>query len=300
MRHPRTAAVLLLASLAGLCEPARAQGASPAELRREVDRLNEQLRVLRDELDQTRVSLRAAEQERAALAQRLRETESLLAELRARGPGDALPPTPTSSDPERTALPEDPLAAPGAIYDELRYRYERDLAPLPRATDQDRAAFRAEAQRWCKDAERQVRGRVHWVVRLENWSPSRSRRSEADLTVVDPVTLRPLGESVRVEVPARLAERVQREPERELWRASLLVTAKPIYNPDRAVRGVFDSPRFVGPMVEFDFSIEWLGLAGVDERPDEPDAPPSPGAPGAPGAGDDVQPSPAPAAGTPR
>jgi len=260
-RVPVALAAIVLAVLAPAAS-ARAQGSSPAELRREIVRLSDELRKAHGQLAEAQKRIAALEAERAAQEKQLLEAASIINDLRAR----------VSSDPQAAPsqafapVPDDPLAAPAALLRELKARYRQEVASLPRATpDQDRA-YRQAAAQWCRDVPQTLRGRSVWLVRFDRLAPAGRQEFEGFLQVLDPRALLPIGEPVRIRMPERFAARVQREKRFTLWEATLLVVAEPVYNKDRVDEGVFNVPSFVGPYVEFGYSLDWISLAGVETR----------------------------------
>ncbi|HZW08825.1 MAG TPA: hypothetical protein VFF69_02895 [Phycisphaerales bacterium] len=229
---------------------------------------------LRDELARTRDELRISQALVATLREEIARLQAEVRELRGReGPG-------AGGD-----LPSDPLACPASMAAELARRYERDLAHLGGSSTPER--FAAAATEWCDEMSRAIRGRREWLVSITDLEPlAGSRDQTARMRVFDEVSLLPLGEYELVQVPARIASRVEAEPDAALWLLTAEVAADPVYNPARASRGAFDEPPFVGPFVESGFALEWVSVAPTDlvptasETPGEAPSLPEPPPPG--------------------
>ncbi|MEO1718163.1 MAG: hypothetical protein AAFR76_13755, partial [Planctomycetota bacterium] len=77
-------------------------------------------------------------------------------------------------------------------------------------------------------------------------------------------------EAVDVEVPRLFIDRIENDPRYDRWLLTAVVIAAPRYNDERATRGVFEYPPFVGPYVDFDFELDWISLRGWREGQAEP------------------------------
>ncbi len=225
-----------------------------------------------------RKELEAARAEIAALRARVAELEN-----GGNGAGDA-----TAG---RPVIPIDPLSCPPSMLVELKRRYERELGAYPIATASQRERLKEEARKWCRGIGRELRGKRVWLARIEDVRASEEGEREAfvaKVTALDEATRRPLGESVRVGLPARLADRVRAvERERRVgdpnvdpasqrpwaWEVTTLVSAAPVFDAERTEAGVFNSPAFVGRYVGFGMELEILAMTDVDlpeeKKPEE-------------------------------
>lgn len=227
------------------------------------------------------VSLRAEVQRlRSALDEALRRlaaAEAALARL-----GVPLGTTTEDADPATVDAPADPLASPASLLVELRRRYERDLAGGPT----EAAARRAAVAAWCKSIRAEMKGRRDWLVTIApveqpGGSPS---RPEAMVRVYDEALLRPIGEAVRVRIPARHAAQVRSRPDQRLWTLTAAIAAAPRFEERRETEGIFNYPPFIGPFAEFEFELEWVSLtASPRTLPESPAAAPTETPPPAPG-----------------
>lgn len=258
----------LVATLVGLvltlATPALAQNDEITQLRRDVASLREQLAAQQQQV-------RSLQAQRDVLAESLRTANELIASLRAGGevpaPGDPNPAGPTAP------IPDDPFAAPEAMYAELVRRYEQEFGDSPAGGDQ--AALVREVEQWARLNARSLRKRVTWLVTVSEIKAIDRSKSSGLMTVLDEVSGLPIGKPFRVQIPRSHAERINRMSERyDRWRATVVFQATPTVNPDRPDPGVFDTPRLLGPYAEFGYTISLKSILG-EKSP----ANPAPGAP---------------------
>ncbi|MCW5776620.1 MAG: hypothetical protein KIS87_09295 [Phycisphaeraceae bacterium] len=235
---------------------------APDALRAENDSLRAEVQRLRSALDEA--------------LRRLAAAEAALARL-----GVPLGSTTDDTDPGALDAPADPLASPASMLVELRRRYERDLAGGPT----DAAARRAAVAAWCKSIRAELKGRREWLVTIapvEDPGVAASR-PEAMVRVYDEALLRPIGEAVRVRIPARYAAQVRGRPDQRLWTLTANVVVAPRFEERRESEGIFNYPPFIGPYAEFAFELEWVSLnASPRVLPEAPAAAPSDSPPPAP------------------
>lgn len=260
-------------------------GAQPTD----PDALAAENRALRDELETTRSRVIALEEEvarlldeRQQLQSSLRRAENLLANLRRLITPAEVP----DDEPEVAAIPSDPLASPASLLRELRTRYHAHMLGVSHETEADHRAFAERARSWHRTINRELRGRRTWLVRLDDMEPVNGRDPVVRMTVFDPETRLPIGEPFDTAFPVRFMDQFERGTKSELWEVTALVVADPELNVERLEPGVFEFPTLVGPMMEFDFELDWIGLrphapatgeAGNDrgQVEDAPDAEPS-------------------------
>ena len=237
--------------------------AAPDALQAENDSLRAEVQRLRSSLDEA--------------LRRLAAAEAALARL-----GVPLGATTEDADPATVDAPADPLASPASLFVELRRRYERDFARGPT----DAVARRTAVAAWCKSVRAELKGRREWLVTIApvegpGISPS---HPEAMVRVYDEALLRPIGEAVRVRIPARHAAQVRARPDQRLWTLTANVAATPRFEERREDEGVFNYPPFIGPYAEFAFELEWVSLTASPRRfPEPPSAAPGEVPPPAPG-----------------
>lgn len=234
---------------------------------------------LRRELAEAQARIAALEQQRDVLMQQLTQTLSELAALRA-ARGEDEP----AAAPE---LPLDPFACPDSMLAEVQRRYQREIAPLPAGTAPEKRRRQEELVRWIKTSNRTLRSHVRWRVAVSELRPAeRGDDFDATMAIIDPATNQPIGRAFRVVVPGRFAARILYEQRFEQWDVSAMFIADLRHRPERLEPGVFDAPPFVGPEVEFGYTLDWEGLAGFDpQKPVKPapaDAPPPADLPASP------------------
>ncbi len=262
-------AVLIWALAPGVCiaqgqaEPT-AQPAAPAELHLEQLEMQRQ----RIELLEQRVSQLTTE--RRNIAGTLRQIEGMLAGLRAEMDTDH------SRSPMvmRAETPSDALASPASLMRELGIRYRAEMAGMAFATEAERGAFAKKAQLWARLTNRELRGKRSWLVTLNDLASVGARGYVVRMTVLDEATGLPIGEAVDIGFPTKFLERFERGSRSGRWVLTSIVIARPVFNESRVTPGVFEFPPYVGPMMEFDFDLDWYALSAWE--PGQPIAPPEP------------------------
>lgn len=276
------AALVVTAGLAlGQSTPGGAPGGGAPSTQTSGDQ--ETIAKLKKELDQVRSESAALRAEIAALKARIAELEGA-----GNGTGDAHAAKPV--------IPIDPLSCPASMLVELKRRYERELGAYPLATASQRERLMEEARRWCKGIGRELRGKRVWLAKIEDVKASEGGEREAfvaKVTALDETTRRPLGEAVRIGLPARFADRVRAvergrrvgdpnvDPATQgawAWELTAVVSAAPVFDAERTEAGVFNAPAFVGAYVTFGMELEVVGLTDIDlpaekkaeERPTKP------------------------------
>lgn len=268
---------------------ALAQPVAPADLRREIERLQAENLRLATQVQTLTTKLAEAETARDAASRRAEDlaqaVERMRVDLQRRTDqvGELTPrgQTPPTLDPQpatHAPVPEDPMAAPASLLAELQERYQAAFgadAPSGAMT----AAQRKAIDEWCVEQGRTLRGPVEWRVRLSDLREVRRNERSVLMTVVDPASGLPIGDTLEVAVPRAFADRVARElgvergPEKApMWTLVGTLTAAPKLNADRPTPGVFNHPAFVGAFVEFGFDLDWKS-ATVLQMPAAPAAP---------------------------
>lgn len=269
VRLVRTGLLLLLGAMGPGASTAIAQDevATPP-LATPSDALMEQIRLQRERIEVLERRVEQLLTERRGIEGSLRQIESALANLRA-GLGTTETPRPLVS---RAEVPSDPLASPASLMRELQTRYRTEMAGLGFETPVEREAFVSKALLWSRLTNRDLRGKRSWLVRLDDLASVGPRGHVVRMTVLDEATGLPIGEAVDVGFPAKFLERFARGSRSGRWVLTSIVIARPVFNELRTTPGVFEFPPYVGPMMEFDFDLDWFALSAWE--PGEPVEPP--------------------------
>ncbi len=248
----------LLAPLLLAATPAKAQ--SEADLRKQNQELQSKVKDLEAELA-------AAKTRSDALQKRIDSLEAALAARAAAPQGSSAAAPPPE---EKVTIDESkPAASPRALFNAVVESYRKAVAdsPIGKKGDRDRAAYMRKLDKWKGLAEREFRLPIEWHVLLQPprmGDPMRERI--ATFIAVDPVTGTHLGHAFDVELNRQLAGRLAALDSGEdmglLQLKGAAVTRLRI-NEKRDAKGTFDSPRFVGPFAEYDFTVEPSSIIAV-------------------------------------
>lgn len=260
----------------------RAQEATPAELRREIETLRESAADITRERDALREQVESLAGEvgslRAALAQAQARVAELEAALAARPAQPATPTEQPATAPVQvtptdaaapavvpaTETPLDPLASPESMRLALTRAYLEAFGGTDLSTDAARSTYRERLASWIGTVKKNMRGQTRWNVLLSNAATRTTsggdRALSARMQVLHPQTGAPIGPSFMTVVPARLASKVSLGGEPEMWEITITVWPDPHINDKRLEVGAFNHPEFVGPMLEFGFAMEWVGM----------------------------------------
>ena len=273
----RTVRVVLLGALGAVagaaCGQDTTQPTNDQQQLAPADLLQEQLELQQDRIEELERRVTALTTERRNIASALRQIEGMIANLRQElDTGNA--PAPLVM---RAETPTDALGSPESLLRELRNRYRAEMAGMNLETEQERAAFTQKALRWVRLTNRDLRGKRSWLVELEDVASVGQNGYVVRMTVLDEASGLPIGEAVDIGFPAKFLERFKRGSRSGRWVLTSIVIAKPVFNESRVVPGVFEFPPYVGPMMEFDFELDWYSLSawkpGDPVAPAEDDAP---------------------------
>ncbi len=276
---------ILLICLAGLigAPDAIAQtspGASPSELRRENDLLRERLHALEAAITQMQVEIarltKLVETQNELLIATRAELESERSRrMAAERNGGSAPvmeqPPPQHLEPESTPAPEidlsqHPFAAPDALFEALQREYVATMGALPYETPEEREAYLREVRRWINQIKLHRRSAVEWLVELKSMNPLDAQLVDCEFQALWPKTGEPIGEPFMLELAGRDALRVLEDTAPSRWVISATFSAAPVLNESRLDRGVFNTPRFVGPFVEFDYELTVRSIRPAPEE----------------------------------
>ncbi len=253
--RPSTPAVLLLAALCFFTPIAAAQSD--------------------DELARLRRIVAEQREELAKKDQRIRDLEARVEALRAdlaearRAAGRPAAADDDAAPADRDTESRGPSDSPAGLLAALRDRYRIDLGDIDPDADLDdraRAARETRIRRWCLQMNRDLRSQISWLVRFGPVTDVGRGVHQARMTVLDAASGRAIGEPVTIEIPRRFLSRLRDHADRyDHWKLEGVLRPEPRLNAERTTHGVFSTTPLVGPFVDFDFSIEWSSLSGVDE-----------------------------------
>jgi len=175
------------------------QDESPAALRREIDRLTEEISALEARLErsQDRIDTLTAENSRLRAA--------LSGENASDGGGDG-----DESGDEDTGvaeLPEDPHACPDSMRAALERSWDEEFAGVDVSDDQQSRRYLRDVRSWAGKTRRDMRGKFDWRVTVLAAREQGRSRTVATLQVLD-AQGRELGEPAEVEVRGSAARTI--------------------------------------------------------------------------------------------
>jgi len=236
--------------------PAAAQ--SDSELRRENQRLRTEVEELTRELEKERQRIADLEAALAALQKQLAERGS--------GSGGASAP-PVE---EKVSIDESkPDASPRAMLNALKAAYEEAMSEMEigQPASRERTLYTNQVERWLQQVTRDYRMTVEWTVTVSSINRHANGKDWLlEMQAVDPKFDTKLGDPFT----AMLSDSRRRHLEKGIegtWLVRGRMTPALRFNAQREEVGTFDSPRFVGPFVEFGFGLEVLSI--VEAKPVE-------------------------------
>ena len=282
----------LAATLTLLASLAHAQDASPAELRREIEALRAQIDLLTEEREEILANSRRLQDETNHLRNALAASESLVASLteqlnqarRHTKPVEDSPSTPepaqtptqspaeTPAQPPQAQTPIQPLSSPESMRLALERSHRETFPALDLSSQAATLEYRRKLDQWITSVKRSMRGQTRWRIIVSDVAPKPTDRTlSARIQVVQSDSLIPIGPSFITTIPSRLATRFTPGNPPELWELTLAVAPDPIINERRLEPGPFNHPEWIGPMIEFSFTMDWIGLRKLN--PQNPSAP---------------------------
>ncbi len=282
----------IAATLAFFAALATAQDASPAELRREIEALRAEVAILTEEREALLANARRLQEETHHLRDALAASESLVASLteqlnqarRHAKPAEESPSTPepaqtpsqspaeTNPQPPHAQTPLQPLSSPESMRLALERSHRETFPALDLSSELATLEYRRKLDQWITSVKRSMRGQTRWrIIISEVATKAADRTLSARMQVVHWDSFLPIGPSFITTVPSRMANRFTPGNPPELWELTLAVAPEPIINERRLEPGPFNHPEWIGPMIEFSFSMEWVGLRKLN--PQNPSAP---------------------------
>lgn len=235
LRHTHIGILAVLLVLAAI-GPASAQE-SPAQLQRENERLRDENTKLQRELDEALARVAALETEVQRLEQRLAAAEQAT---------PAAPPPP---------LPKDPFAAPDAMFEHLRERFNEAFSDYPNEAEQDRNRFQRDVQRWAQQLNRDLAADVEWIIRLDALTQRDGRTYLMRYWVIDPTTMKEIGARYSTSLTEREAKLFTRWGEGDMLLIGGRFGAQIDFDRKRDEPSMFDYPRFIGPYATFGYDL---------------------------------------------
>lgn len=270
-----TALVLVLAAVLAL---APRQSAAEAEPPAPASSADKSVNELRQENQRLREKVAELDAQLAEARRRIARLEETIRTLRAQpqqpdaaagaSPAPAAPAQPAAS---AEPLPDDPYAAPDALYAALKKDFESTVGALPRTTDQETDRYVREARRWVRQMAQRQRRVVDWQVRVLDPSARRSGEpapaiapsaGDATVVIVNPSTGATIGDPFRVALTARDMGRVEEGCKSGIWTLSGVFAASPTVDyPPPSQPVIFNAPRMIGPFVEFGYELNVRAIA---------------------------------------
>lgn len=265
----RPAAQIAVACLLLAWVPTPAAAQSQNELRLENQRLRTQVADLEVELE-------AAREEIADLRAEIERLQKSLDERGQTAPA-APPSAPQPAPEEEVTIDESkPDASPRALLAAVIADYREETAELELGTGPDdpvRTGYLRRLNRWVAGINRQYRVPIEWHVRIVDPAVRIGRAYRLRLRAVDPKTDVQLGDPFDAMLSSSLASRL-REHEQRMGLDDVMILKGVLLpgvliNEERTEAGAFDNPRFVGPFVEFEFTVQAQTILPVPEETEQ-------------------------------
>lgn len=259
---------VMIVALLGIGQAACAQPESAATLRQQIAELERTVETLRADLEKV-----------SAERQQLLAEVALLREAVAGGAHPATPnkladpgQSPASGSIPISALSQEPLSSPDALYVSLLLEYREAFSPQT-LKDGAVSADEAEVAEWVGTMKSKLDGPATWLVRIDRIiRPEEKDRGDpirVHATVLDPATAKPRSRAVMLKIPSRFQGRFPDSlgvDEVLYCEMRLKVRAQPVFQPGRETPGPFNYPPFIGPYAGFDFSAEPIGLRFIEPK----------------------------------
>jgi len=260
---------MMIVAMLVIGQAACAQPESAATLRQQITELERTVETLRTQLDEV-----------SAQRQRLLAEVALLREAVAGGAHPTTPnkpaipgQSPASGSFPISALSQEPLSSPDALYISLLLEYREAFSPQS-LKDGAVSADEAEVLEWVGTMKSRLEGQATWLVRIDQVIRTVKKDHGEPLRVraivLDPTTAKPTSRAVMLKIPSRFEGRfpdILAADEVLYCELRLKVRAEPVFQPGRETPGPFNYPPFIGPYAGFDFSAEPTGLRFIE--PDE-------------------------------
>lgn len=297
-QRPMTASArrpIVTFAFAGLAAAALLMGVGPSQpdlatligmVGEKVDNLDERHRKTLLELGEARKEVREARDQVLALRDEMKGLKGDIAQIKAML-GSMTRPTLPPPAPTFT-VPADPMASPDALLAGLRERYVKAFSGVVADNDLARRDRMREIERWTRDINRELRGKVKWLARIESVEPATPDPSSAtpaardaaflvSYTVLDATSRAPVSGVQSVPVPSHIGNKLRDHPAGTIAEIGAFMTSAVTFNESRTEAGIFGIPVMVGPYVEYGINVEWTSVEPVrgSAKPDRPPTDPA-------------------------
>ena len=181
-------------------------------------------------------------------------------------------------------IPEDPMASPDAMLEGLRARYTKAFEGVVADNDLARRDRLKEIDRWCRDINRELRGKSRWLARIDSVAPASADAGApkdaafvVTYTVLDATSRAAISSSQTVPVPSHIGNKLKEHPEGTIAEVGVFFSAAVTFDETRVETGIFGTPIMVGPHVVHGVSLEWTSVEPVrgSSRPERPPTDPA-------------------------
>jgi len=234
------------------------------------------------ELAEARREIRESRDQIAALREQVTGLKGDLTQIKSMLSSLVRPASSTSAP--TIAIPEDPMASPDAMLSGLRSRYTKAFAGVVANNEVARRDRFKEIERWCRDMNRELRGKARWLARIDAVAPvtadASTPRDAAFLltyTVLDATTRAAISTSQTVAVPSHIGNKLKEQPAGTLAEVGVFFSAAVTFDETRVETGIFGTPVMVGPHVVHGVTLEWTSVEPIrgSSRPERPPTDPA-------------------------
>ncbi len=227
------------------------------DLRRENERLREQLSQLEAELAASKRQVERLQRQNQSLRESLTSVRERATQNRDSNTRSPQKTAPVATPAEKTApVPEAPMASPESMFNAVKQSYLAELDEKPRGTDSEKRRFIGDAKRWARARNQEHRGPVRWIARVESTKPGDGRELIVQWRSVDPGSGLPFGEPFTLIASPRDAGRIQSSATHSVWELDGVATLRLEVDENLVAPSVFTARRLIGPYVEFAFNFD--------------------------------------------
>lgn len=180
-----------------------------------------------------------------------------------------------SSDP-MVILDDQPMASPDALLATAQDSYVEAVRGLSYDTERNRALYLRRLRQWITRTNKEYTGPITWVTELVSYNQTNERSDIAVVVVRDAETGYRLSRDFDLSISRRLGRRIAEVEPGSLLELRGIIRSDLLINAARQEVGPFNEPRFVGPFVEFGYSIDIQSLSPLEYIPWEQEPAPAP------------------------